>query len=86
MRLTSVLAGLMAWIGAAVAFRYLPNRRSYAQFNGSAPQAEDEIITPDGATQDETVDGPQADEPRHLDTEHAPVPEHADHEPQHAQS
>ncbi|WP_375482213.1 MFS transporter [uncultured Jatrophihabitans sp.] len=86
MRLTSVLAGIMAWIGAVVAFRYLPNRRAFAQVNASPPQAEDEMIEPAGTSADPTLDDVPAAEPRHLDTEHPPVPEHADHEPQHAQS
>ena len=86
MRLTSVLAGLMAWVGAAVAFRYLPDRRAFAQSGELAPQAEGETITPVDATRDDTVDLAQVGQPRHLDAETPPVPEHAGHASQHAQS
>ena len=34
MRLTSALGGLMALLGAVVAFFFLPNRKDFAQLNG----------------------------------------------------
>ncbi len=66
MNLTSVLGGLMALLGALVAWRFLPNRKEFARLNGPSSGAPVAL-------------------PKHLDADAPPVPEHALHEPQHAQ-
>lgn len=44
MNLTSVFAGIAALIGAAVAFRYLPGRREFAELHGRPAAAEAESV------------------------------------------
>jgi MFS family permease len=74
MHITSVIGGLMAFLGAFVAWRYLPGRAEFGEVNGPGPPPADAAAAP-------TADGEHR--PQHLDATALPVPEHAEHEPQH---
>lgn len=69
MNLTSLFGGLMALLGAVVAWRFLPNRKQFGAMGAPAG-------SPAAA-------GPP-EEPKHLDAAAAPDPAHAGHVAEHA--